>query len=539
MDREKELEEAAEEFENSAQAPPKDKTFEDFSKESGCDKLNAASKSTDTINAVNKFNLLTAKIKGLPLVGLQEQLREIFKKEKIPGHFNILKAAFKAEEKVSKKKHEIPEKFDAIIPCSEEVNGVALVEEVATFLRTYIHMPDDLRDTIALYIGASYFLKVYDLFAFLHVTSPIKGCGKSKLLEIIAKLIPLGFIVTDPSKAALFRAVDRFQASVCFDEVDRSFKENEGLMDFCVTAYRRSDAEGFMRCTDKGDLEFFSAWGVKVVSGIGDLKFDTLRDRVIRIQLQKKTKSENVKRLRTKKLNKLSLPMRRKLMKFALTNMDQMEGVMDEGPDLPEIFEEHDRPAENWEPLVAFADLCSEEWGKRARELAVKSLGQSAEEDGSFAEELLKNMKEIFKDHPSGIYTKTLVKALNENEDWFWGGWNKGTGIKAVTVAKLLSGFGIKPDNIKVDGPRLKGYLPEWFIDAFDRYIPDPQKAGTAGTALHGSVRHENEGPYREDSKENKEIGENGTAKDQNLKIPPEEDIPLESGENIEEDVPF
>lgn len=529
MDREEILKEAAQELKNSRQKPFRDKIFKDFFEESGCDKLNSASTASVTIDAVNKFSLATATAKGMRLVGLREDLKARLKINSVPGQVSILREAFKEEEKSGKKNDDLPPNLIPPKPWNTKVKGEDLLEEISSTIARFIFMPENLADTIALYIGSSYFLAVYDVFPFLHITSPVKGCGKSKLLEVIAELVPLGQLVVDPSTASLFRSVHLYQISACFDEIDRVFKNHEDIMDFLVSSYRRKDAEGFMRCNEKGEIQFFSAWGVKVLAGIGELKQDTLKDRTIRAQVQKKTKDEKTERLRTRFLERIALPIRQRLMRFAADNIEEMEKVMDVGPGMPTEFEGFDRPAENWEPLIAFGDLCSKDWGERARGLALESLGEKAEEDGNYREELLIDIKGIFKDNPCGIHSNDLAVALNKIEDRSWGGWNEGAGMKVRDVSKILKSFNIKSKNLSINSVQRKGYKPEFFAEVFERYTSDLDgevDGRTDGTEVDGPRIKDPSGdnPNNINREEGGWTGNNQNQEDTPLKDDPDND---------------
>ena len=55
-----------------------------------------------------------------------------------------------------------------------------------------------------------------------------------------------------------------------------------------------------------------------------------------------------------------------------------------------------------------------------------------------------------------------------------WGDWNKGRGITARQVARMLAPFGVRPEPIRLtDGRQVRGYHRERFTEAFARYVPD------------------------------------------------------------------
>jgi len=509
------------------------KVFEKYFIESGADKINGGSETTETLIASKRFSDSLKKLPHDEKVTMQEALKVKFKQLSVPGAVNILRAVFKMEEEEKNGEQKIPEIFILPKPWPDSVNGEELFNEISSFISAYIILSEGEVETITLFLFSSYFMDSYDLFPYLHITSPSKGCGKTKLLEIVECLLPCGYIVVNPSIAALFRAVDKFQVALCFDEIDQALNDEE-ILGFLVSSYRKKDAEGFLRSNEKGEVVFFSSWGPKVLSGIGPLKIDTLRDRTIQIPLVKKRSKEKIKRLRSAKLPRLTLPMRQKLIRFAQDNSEAMGQMMDEGPKMPDEFDAYDRPAENWEPLIASADLCSEELGELAREIAIEALKVKSLERQSHGEELLKDMLEIFIIQPFGLHTKDLVEILKAKEDRPWAGWNKGFGIKPHNVAALLGLFKIKPKNLVLGGEQLKGYKPDDFKDVFDRYSLEQSK-NEDSNVQDGPENRETSTP---NSLENQEVSDLVDGKGVNLAGSPTP-IERDSKNPEEDDIPF
>lgn len=57
-----------------------------------------------------------------------------------------------------------------------------------------------------------------------------------------------------------------------------------------------------------------------------------------------------------------------------------------------------------------------------------------------------------------------------------WATHNRGKPITPRQLAKLLSGYGIKPKTVRFGNSTPKGYERSQFDDAFARYLPDPGK---------------------------------------------------------------
>ena len=73
----------------------------------------------------------------------------------------------------------------------EEEHGWAVLEEVRDLLVRYVWFPSDgLADAVVLWIAHTHLLDVLDFTPRLHVRSPMKRSGKSRLLEVIELFVP-------------------------------------------------------------------------------------------------------------------------------------------------------------------------------------------------------------------------------------------------------------------------------------------------------------------------------------------------------------
>src|SRR5262249_20272580 len=141
-------------------------------------------------------------------------------------------------------------------------------------------------------------------------------------------------------------------------------------------------------------------------------------------------------------------------------------------PDTPDRL--NDRAANNWEPLLAIADLAGGEWPKRGRIAALMLSDETDEAEESVLIDLLIEFRTIFRSQDR-IASADLVKQLCDNPEARWVEY--GEAHKPITqrqVARILAPIKIRPDSIKIQkGVTVKGYLSEWFHDAFSRYAPE------------------------------------------------------------------
>ena len=129
------------------------------------------------------------------------------------------------------------------------------------------------------------------------------------------------------------------------------------------------------------------------------------------------------------------------------------------------------RERDNWRGLFAVADACGEEWADRARQ-AAGALRVS--DDQSIGPMLLADVKAVFEAKAADrVSSADLCEALAEMEGRLWAEYGKAR--KPITrnqLARLLNGFHIGPDTLRIGPKQSKGYHRHVFDEAWQRYLP-------------------------------------------------------------------
>ena len=212
----------------------------------------------------------------------------------------------------------------------------------------------------------------------------------------------------------------------------------------------------------------FNVWGAKAISGIGYLA-DTLMDRSLVLKLRRKLPDESVQRLRHAEAG-LFTTLAAKLARFA---DDYREQVRVARPNLPEQL--NDRAQDNWEPLLAIADVAGGKWPELARETALK-LSYSDDANLTISVELLNDIRTIFDSWVDDrIPTANLIDELSSDDEMPWSTYNRNVEkIKPKQLANKLKPYGIKSKNINTGyGVVKKGYYKNDFKESFERYLTD------------------------------------------------------------------
>lgn len=368
----------------------------------------------------------------------------------------------------------------------DKLDLAELLDSLTALVRRFV-VADDAQTTIlALWIARAHALDAADTTPYLAVTSAEKRSGKSRLLEVLAQLVPRPIEAANISEAALFRALGAgTTATLLFDEIDGTFgpkaRDKEDLRSLVNAGYRRG-AKAY-RCVGEGAkqrVEPFEVFGPKALAGIGELP-DTIADRSIRIRLHRRSRSEAVERGRYRTIAATAEPLRELLELWA---EGAIGGLRDAEPKLPDELD--DRAQDGGEPLLAIADLAGGEWPKRARAALIQLHAERPDEADSWGVQLLAGIRHALSDEDR-ISTAELLERLKADAEAPWAGWNHGAGLTARGLGQLLRRYGIRSRNVRQpDGTVPKGYQRDQFADAFARYLPSdgPENATSATSAL-------------------------------------------------------
>lgn len=367
------------------------------------------------------------------------------------------------------------------IAVAEPVDGAALLDELAAFIRRYVVLSPEQADGVALWLAHSHAIAAADATPYLSITSPEKRSGKTRLLEVLELLAARPWLTGRVTPAVLVRKVDRDRPALLLDESDAAFKGSqeyaEALRAVLNSGHRRGGVASL--CVKSGgdfDLRDFATFCPKAIAGIGRLP-DTIADRALTISLKRRAPGEPIERFRRSVADAEANPLRASLTAWAAANMDTLREAR---PEIPDALD--DRAVEGWEPLIAIADLAGGEWPDRARKAALALSTGDAREDESSGVRLLADIRDIFANRATDrLASADLVAALNALEEAPWGDW-KGKALDPRGLARLLRPFGIKPTVLRIGTGTPHGYLLEAFSGDFARYLP-PIPVGDATRA--------------------------------------------------------
>lgn len=355
--------------------------------------------------------------------------------------------------------------FDTVTPWPEQVQLEQLLNDIASTIRRFIVCTQEVANTVALWAAMTWFMDVIHVAPLALITAPEKRCGKTQLLTILSYLCARAVAVSSISPAALYRTIEAWNPALMIDEADAFMRENEELRGIINSGHTRNTAFVIRTTGESFTPTRFSTWGAKAIAGIGHLA-DTLMDRSIILELRRKLPTEQVERLRYAEPT-LFHDLRAKLARFA---EDSREDVRLARPELPESLD--DRQQDNWEPLLAIAQVAGGEWPGKALKAALVLSGTESIAQ-TIGTELLADIRTIFENrHADRISSADLITALCDDDEAPWCSYNRGKPISPRQIAKRLREYGITSSTVRFSGTTAKGYLLSDFAEAFSRYLP-------------------------------------------------------------------
>lgn len=412
-------------------------------------------------------------------------------REKAARELGVRTAALDAEVKKRRKEADSNSGIDfgEVEAWGEEVPMAELLDNIAETFHRFIVCDKETADAGALWAVMTWTTDIAQVAPLAVITAPEKRCGKSQMLNVLGKMVCRPLQASNISPAALYRVVEAHQPTLLIDETDTFLRENEDMRGIINSGHTRDSAFVIRTIGDDHTPTKFSTWGAKALSGIGKLP-DTIMDRAVILQLRRKLPHEKVDRLRHAEpqlFDNLASQIKRCID-------DNREAIRLCRPELPAKL--NDRAQDNWEPLLAIADVAGGGWSERARSAALYLSGEG-EAVRTIGNELLSDIHDVFAEkRVIKIWTADLIKALVADEEKSWATYNRGKPINPRQLSSRLGEYDIKPVGIKIGVVNQRGYRIEQFKDAFDRYLfanaVDPDGEKVAGSGYEDSVADSN-----------------------------------------------
>jgi hypothetical protein len=406
-----------------------------------------------------------------------------------PGTLDrLVKAARSAGGTASAAGQGRPVAISDVEPWPEPIIYLAvLLDELRTAICKYVIISFEQATAIVVWCVFTYAFDLFDTAAKLVLTSPTPRCGKTRLMQLLDRVVRKSLFRSGLTPASMARIVENIAPSILLDEIDRQIrksKENaEALTQLLNAGFDRAGAVITLMVQPPGGGEKeprdFSVWGPQVLAGIGKSLHETVRDRSITIAMQRKRRDKKVARLRRKDGGELTT-IARKLARWVEDNTISLGAAEVEMPTWLD-----DRACDAWEPLFVIGKLAGEDWFKQVRDAARVLSGNRDEidiEDEGL--QLLSDIREVTVTKKSviggreekGISSEALVRELITLDESLWRtiGRNRLPLTKRM-LADRLRPFGISPQRLQFEGRGsriFRGYRLTALERIFGQYLP-------------------------------------------------------------------
>jgi putative DNA primase/helicase len=325
--------------------------------------------------------------------------------------------------------------FWTVEPWPEQVATTSLLEDIIGRLRRHVIISDEGVLAIALWLMLSWVHdEICTISPILNINSAEPESGKTTTISVLQFLMPKCITSVEVSEAALYRSIQRWSPSFCFDEFDSVLADRDkgALRSVINSGHRRG--QGVLRCT-------------------GD-------DQILK-------KNQSIEKFNNEDDNGLA-ELRRRLLRWAQDNGNDLRNAK---PAMPDKF--RNRNADNWQIQFAIAELAGENWAERARAAASKIESQS--DSSTASARALEAIKLALENLSVGdVASEDLIDKMAEDPDSDWAEWKNEKKITPRQLARLLERYGIVPGKVypaSRGGRQARGYKREWFVDAFETWL--------------------------------------------------------------------
>jgi hypothetical protein len=370
---------------------------------------------------------------------------------------------------------------DVFQALNGDLTGAGVLDLVHGTLTKYVAFPSaEAADAVTLYAAVTHAAPHLEFATRLVIKSPVKRCGKSRLLDVLEGLVLDPLPTTNISPAALVHSIKEDKPpTIMLDEADAVFgkalKNDEkaehlrGILNAGFTRgrpYRRWDVT--IR-----KMENCPTFALAVIAGIGSMP-DTIEDRAVVVVLQRQAPSKKAAKYRIRRDQPAVKAVGKRLGEWVT---DRATKIGNAEPDLPSGL--NDRAEDTWEALIATADLAGGDWPGRARK-AARLLCADAEEDSSESKStrLLADLRNVYGDGERFLYSATLTGRLAAMEGAPWAEWIWGkNGREPITqrgLAELLADYRVRSRDGREGGTgkNRKGYYADDLAKLWDSYLP-------------------------------------------------------------------
>ena len=316
-------------------------------------------------------------------------------------------------------------------------------DTVRRMLEHYVTLDPHEYVAVALWIIHTHIYERFMVTPRLLLTSPVRSCGKTTLLDVIGRLVARPEKSDSITPAAIYHIIHETQRTLLLDEADNLDLSAQHILRAVLNAGHRQG--GTVTRMYRGGAKRLSVYAPIALASIGWLPLP-LMSRSIVVRMRRHDEARSLRRFDLADTSDLDLVYGhiRHWVNGVVLALD---------PDIP--AELRGRHADNWRPLLSIADACGPEWSVHARDAAVAFSRGDREED--IAVTLLFHVRDVFDALAADrLASKRLTDELIslDSADAAWAEYRGPSGTERPrkltqgALAALLRPFGIRPRTI-------------------------------------------------------------------------------------------
>ena len=340
------------------------------------------------------------------------------------------------------------------------------------FIRRFCILPESAYLPLALWAVATHVSDAFGAFPYVALLSPAKGCGKTRVLEVLELLCAKPQRITSASPASIFRMMKE-SPTLLLDEVEalRNSKPSESaqaILSILNAGHRKGATVTRCEAAEIGRWSIFPFTAPKRLRPLADCR---TRSRIVAsaFPCSAKTASQTVERFLFARTPAEAEPIRSIMATWVDSNRNAIHQTYESMGDLRFLA---DREADLWMPVFAVCAVTAPKRVEELRRCALALSGAKAADDldDSLALTLLANIRSVWTAGNQAMMTATLVEALGSISDSPWA--EPEHRLTPRKLAGILRPFGVEPRQVRIGLQTGKGYLRADFELAFSSYLP-------------------------------------------------------------------
>lgn len=347
------------------------------------------------------------------------------------------------------------------VRCTLDVSAEKVFAQTRSFIRRFVSVSDHEAIAIALWVMMTHAIDAFVCVAYLAITSPEKGTGKTRLLEVLRSLVARPWLTGRTPAITMALKLNSGCITLLLDETDSAFSGKsvytETLRGILNEGYLRG---GNITTRKDGEPVELNVFGAKALAGIGKLP-GTVAHRSIPINMQRKLPGDNIKRFRESHVRTETEHIRAELQVFGDWFASR------EHPEPTGLDGLGDRAADISEPLLQIAECCGDDVAAAARNALHDLCNPATHEEPSSGVEALFAVRELFDEifmRPELFDQNEGIRKLRSSDI------ARKLRVTEKMVSKIFEPYGVRPKAIRFGPVSLRGYYYSQFETAWQRY---------------------------------------------------------------------